>query len=299
MNSGVRLSFLEAGFTKHLEAVAFRGGRFKVIRFPASVAVIEHPRDGVILFDTGYSTRFYEQTKYFPNKFYALITPVTISPETSAAHQLAARGIKPGDVRKVVVSHFHADHIAGVGDFPRAQYVYRQSGWRAVKDLSQWGGVRAGFLRGLLPADFTSRAFEITDEAMRPEITDCPEFPLGFDVCGDQSVIAVDLPGHVVGQIGLLVRANGGDRYFLVADACWCQEGYQEMKPPASLAKLIFADWRQYVTTLRSLHNVSRAQPEIQIVPCHCDRTLSGLEAKTEASTESVAAPVEPREISP
>jgi len=296
MSSGVRISFIAAGFTKHLEAVSYRGGRYKIVRFPASVAVIEHPREGVILFDTGYSARFYEQTKHFPNKFYALITPVTISPETSAAHQLAARGIKPGDVRKVVVSHFHADHIAGVADFPRAQYIYRKAGYDAVKDLSAWGAVRAGFLRGLLPTDFASRGLAITDQAMRAGVTDCPEFPLGFDLCGDQSVIAVDLPGHVVGQIGLLVRTGDGERYFLVADACWCQENYQELKPPASIARLIFADWGQYNDTLKRLHAAALRAPDLRIVPCHCEKTLDEM-----AHGEKPVAPVHSssQEVSP
>lgn len=296
MSAGVRISFLEAGFTKHLEAVSYRGGRYRVIRFPASVAVIEHPREGVLLFDTGYSTRFYEQTKYFPEKFYALITPVTISPETSAASQLLARGIKPTDVRKVICSHFHADHIAGVADFPRAQYIYRQSGFEAVRDLSRWGGVRAGFLRGLLPQDFAARGFAITDSALRPDLTDCPEFPMGYDLCGDQSVIAVDLPGHVVGQIGLLVRTGDGQRYFLVADACWCQENYRELKPPAAVAKLIFHDWSEYTDTLKRLNAVALRSPDLRIIPCHCERTLHELEFQEEHRTPQ---PKSLQEISP
>ena len=48
------------------------------IRFEATWAIIKHPSKGTVLFDTGYTQRFYTATKYFPNSIYATITKVEI-----------------------------------------------------------------------------------------------------------------------------------------------------------------------------------------------------------------------------
>ena len=274
---GLRVSFIEAGFTKHLEAVSMLGGRWKTIRFPASVAVIEHPREGVILFDTGYSARFHEQTKYFPNKFYSLITPVTILPEHTALAQLQARGISTRDVRHVILSHFHADHIGGAADFPYAKYVYRGISHRTVRDLSSWGKLLAGFLSGLLPDDFERRGRVLEDADFRPGSYGFHDYDLACDLFGDGSLLVVDLPGHAAGQIGLMVRAETGERYFLVADACWGEKSYRELRAPNPIVRGIFNDWRAYKHTLGKIQALSVREPQIKIVPCHCDQTLAGL----------------------
>jgi glyoxylase-like metal-dependent hydrolase (beta-lactamase superfamily II) len=275
--SDLDLSFLEAGFTRHVEAGAMRGGSLRPVRFPASVAVIEHPREGVVLFDTGYSPRFHEQTKSFPNRFYSLITPVTIKPEETAAAQLKVRGISPRDVRHVILSHFHADHIGGVADFPQARYVYRAVGFEAVRHLRGMGALRAGFLSGLLPQDFLARSRALTDADFKVGRYGFHDFDVACDLFGDGSVLLVDLPGHAIGQIGLLARSRDGRRYFLVADACWGERAYREMRLPSPVARVIFANWSTYKDTLGKIHRLSRQEPELQIVPCHCDRTLAGL----------------------
>ncbi len=254
-----------------------RGGRMRPIKFPATVAVIEHPREGVILFDTGYSPRFFEQTKYFPNKFYALTTPVTIAPEMTALAQLARRGIAVRDVKHVILSHFHADHIGGAGDFPHATYIYRGSSYDAVKGLTPWKSLMAGFLGGLLPEDFQRRSRPLGDSDFRVGNYGFHEFSNACDVFGDGQILAVDLPGHAAGQIGLLVHDGSGARFFLVADAAWLGRSFQENRAPLPLMKLIFDDWKVYGETLGKIHALAQRDSALKIVPCHCDRTFHEL----------------------
>ncbi len=274
MMSQLQIRFIEAGFTKHFEAISLKGGSWKTIRFPASVAIIEHPKEGVILFDTGYSPRFYEQTKYFPNKFYALVTPVTIDPEETAVAQLKRLGIGANDVSKIILSHFHADHVAGVSDFPRAKYIFRDSAYESVKLLSNWGGVRDGFLRGLLPTDFCERAVPLSDRQFSL-LNPCEGFSHGIDLFGDESVVVVDLPGHVDGHIGLVVRDKNDKKYFLVGDACWSDESYKSLRPPHAITKLLFKNWTQYNNTLKKINQSYKADSNLKIMPCHCCNTLN------------------------
>src|SRR5512133_1684393 len=114
----VKISIFAAGFCTCPEHMAIQGGRWAHIRFPAMFALFEHPRFGAMLFDTGYSYRFFDETRRFPNRLYRLMPPVTLHEEQLAVNQLAALNLRPGDITRVFISHFHADHIAALGDFP-------------------------------------------------------------------------------------------------------------------------------------------------------------------------------------
>ena len=54
-----------------------KGEKRKQIRFDATWAVIKHPTEGLIMFDTGYTRRFHTATKNFPNSIYAKLQKFT------------------------------------------------------------------------------------------------------------------------------------------------------------------------------------------------------------------------------
>lgn len=268
--------FLEAGYCKHPEFTVIEGGSLDSIRFSSVVAVLEHPREGVVLFDTGYSPRFHEQTRRWPSRLYALLTPVTVHAEDTALHQLEQKGVSRSDVRTVVLSHFHADHAAGVADFPKARYVYQKTSYDAVRDLGSLASVRAGFLPGLLPPDFEARSRPVSSADLVQGAGGVP-WRSGFDLFGDGSAVLVDLPGHVRGHSGLFVRATDGQTYFLVADACWLSRAYRERRMPHPVTSLIMDDRREYRATLDRLHDLGQQDPALRIIPCHCPDALQAL----------------------
>ena len=55
-----------------------RGAPREEIQFFATWGELEHPREGTILFDTGYTSRFHDLTRGFPNSIYARMTAVDI-----------------------------------------------------------------------------------------------------------------------------------------------------------------------------------------------------------------------------
>lgn len=283
----VKLSFLESGYTRHPEAMVISGGSIRPIRFPATVAVIEHPKEGVILFDTGYSVHFYEQTRNFPERLYALVTPAHVEPDETAAAKLLKKGIKSKDIRKVILSHFHADHVAGVADFPYSEYVFMSQGYKNLKKMSRFSAVKAGFLGGLLPRDFEDRAKPLQGTDFKTGVSPLLSLDRGHDLFGDRSVIAIELPGHAEGHMGLLVQAADGKTYFLVADAAWQRRSYTENLRPLFLANIIFKNVSEYDQTLAKLHQLHLSEKHIQIVPCHCSETLDSLPRfETDSRTE-------------
>lgn len=268
----VGLRLMTAGYCRHPEFFTLRGGVWRAVPFPAGFALIRHPHRGYILFDTGYSQRFVEETRRFPQLLYRMITPVTFKEEDSAVNQLKRLGIDAGEIGFVVLSHFHADHTAGLRDFPHARIMYKREAYAAVKKLSPFAAVKAGYLAGLLPEDFEERS-SFMEDAKPCRLPEAFPFAGGYDLFGDGSMVAVDLPGHVAGQIGLLLRTTDGE-YFLCADAVWSSRAFREERRPHAAARIIMADARLYEDSFRRLIRLHKDFPQLRIIPSHCGDAL-------------------------
>jgi glyoxylase-like metal-dependent hydrolase (beta-lactamase superfamily II) len=273
--TAVKVSIFAAGYCTCPEHIAIQDGRWRKIRFPAMFALLEHPRFGALLFDTGYSYRFFDETRHFPNRLYGMITPVTLREEQLAVNQLATSGLKPSDITRIIISHFHADHVAALGDFPRAQFVYLPSALDSVQKLRGLKALSRGHLPGLIPGDFAERASPLAISVLRSLPPEFAPFTLGYDLFGDNSLMLVELPGHAAGQIGLFAQNENGTAYFFVADAAWLGESISENRPPHRLANLLFPDPVAYRTTLTNLHHFQANRPKVCLIPSHCEKTLS------------------------
>ncbi|MFM9278745.1 MBL fold metallo-hydrolase [Paenibacillus jiagnxiensis] len=270
----VKLLLGAAGYCTHPEFLTLRGGTLRPVSFPAGFACMLHPKYGPVLFDTGYSGRFFTETARLPNALYRHITPVMFREEDSAASQLRKVGITPQDVQYIVLSHFHADHIGGLRDFPNARFIYLQKAYNAVKQLGSLRRVRAGFLPGLLPDDFAARSLPVAAASViRPFEPGFP-FHKAYDLFGDGSMLAVELSGHATGMIGLLVSTERQD-YLLCADAVWSSRAFMEKRPPHPAAGLIMSDRGEYKRSFELLRQLHTHYPAVRIVPSHCREALA------------------------
>ena len=143
--------------------------------------LIAHPK-GLLLFDTGLNDRLVGRPLY-ENVLegYGQIKFNTLS------GQLADIGVAPRDIRYLVLSHYHWDHVGNAGDFASATWlVYdgdlnemftaaaRKNPW--FKDYAALEHARVEHLHG------------------------------DHDVFGDGSVVVIATPGHTPGHCSLLVR---------------------------------------------------------------------------------------------
>lgn len=271
---GLAVDLLTAGYCVHSEKITVRNRTFRKKKFPAMAALIKHPVKGYILFDTGYTSRFFSETAAWPLSVYRYITPVYLQKGESLVEQLHLKGIEADQVRYVILSHFHADHIGGCKDFSQATFIAHEDAYNAVKNLTGIKALRVAFIKNLLPKDFTDRLLLISDKnAISLPAVHRP-FEYGFDIFEDASLFLVPLSGHTTGQLGLIIPNSVTGGYFLIADACWQKCSYSKLIPPHWLAKLITANWSEYMGTLKKIHNYAKANPEIAVVPSHCSETL-------------------------
>lgn len=115
-------------------------------------------------------------------------------------------GVSAGDIDIVFLTHFHGDHIMGMvkkdgsPTFPNARYIASQAEWDEW--MRRWGASEQDNHKQQLK--------------MMKSFGD--QFTLVND--GDEiadSVSAVLIPGHTLGQAGLLVE-SGGERFIHLAD---------------------------------------------------------------------------------
>ncbi len=268
--SKLKFKLMRAGYCDAHEHHAIRGGRKKKIAFDAVFALIKHPQEGFILFDTGYTKRFYEETSHYPEKIYANFTKVYINPEEEAVQQLQKLGIAPTEIKHLIISHFHADHVGGLKDFPAATFYCSAEAYNQVKQKNGFAAVRKGLLKGLIPADFDERVYLI-DQCKK---INNPYFEVAYDLFGDGLIQLIGLNGHGAGQFGALLKTNEKD-IFLVADACWLSRSYQQLILPHPIVRLFFESWQQYKENLGRLHKFHKDHPEVLIIPTHCNATSS------------------------
>lgn len=249
-----RFLVLSDGWTVAPEAALLKGGQWtKRIRLYATAFLLRHPERGWVLVDTGYSTRV-ARLGGLSGFLYRFIVGATISNRRGVRGVLQEIGVERREISDIILTHLHPDHIGGLRDFPETRILLHRSGIVLAKERRK---LRNAFFPELLPRDFFQRAKPISD-----------------DVFGDGSLLSVELPGHAVGQIGLLFSCNGR-KTLLAADACWLSRSYLEGMDAPMITGLIH-DSREYRHSLNKLCRMRReADGKLDILPSHCPRTAN------------------------
>lgn len=200
--------YYQCGFCTNQLAHLYKGFPKEVRQFPAGVFLIEHATEGYTLFDTGYSRDIFNRgVREF---LYQRITPPTVTEQDEIPAQLARDGIDVKQIRRVVLSHLHPDHIGGVKFFPDSELLLSAPAYTAFSNPR----LRDLIFPALVPKWFAQNVQVISTHDMeRDPVTGL----LCHDVFGDGSMFLSDLAGHAAGQMGAYIP----DRLLLAADASW------------------------------------------------------------------------------
>jgi glyoxylase-like metal-dependent hydrolase (beta-lactamase superfamily II) len=109
------------------------------IEIPINVYVLEH-RDGLVLFDAGLDPAMATDPDYVSSAIGRFllhrIFQLHIGPDDSLDKKLEGLGYAAADIRKVVISHLHFDHIGGIAAVPQMDIAraYRTAGRQMAAD---------------------------------------------------------------------------------------------------------------------------------------------------------------------
>ncbi|WP_338628714.1 MBL fold metallo-hydrolase [Yersinia intermedia] len=262
-----KITTFEVGYCTHFGCMALKGAGFRVCKFPARVYLIE-VNDKRWLWDTGYATWFEQYTRSGIFRLYSQVTPVYFDPRESLVAQLRERGYVSRDITGLILSHFHADHIAGLRDFSDLSFICSGEGWQQTRDLRGIAALRQAFIPGLIPENFESSLQFIESFPQQILPAELAPFEQGFALPGSKEhVILLPLPGHAAGHIGAFVLTDEG-WVLLASDAAWSPSNYQQLRGPSRLANLLMDDPRAYYQTLQHLNQLWRnGKTDIRL--CH------------------------------
>ena len=211
------------------------------IMIPINMWIIDHPM-GLIVYDTGNNVAISDGncTSHWNEGFCGLLKPSQTRGDV-IDKQLEKVGFSAGDVKIVITSHSHLDHIGNIEMFPDAIHVIQK------KELYQaWWPEK--FQRGgaHVMADY--------DDAR-----DFTYFELNgdYDLFGDGSVVVVSTPGHTLGHQSVKVRMNETGTVILTQDAVWVKENLEGH--PAGLNYSIL-DYTNSVNRIKMIRDIENAQ---------------------------------------
>lgn len=186
---------------------------------PVNVFLIEHP-EGLCLFDAG-QTALATRPGHFPRWYpFFRLARFELDERDEAGPQLRRLGFEPADVRWVVLSHLHTDHVGGLDAFRAAEVLVSSIEWKRATGL---GGRLRGYLPQHWPAAIRPSRIDFAGGAVGP-------FPASFDLAGDGRLVVVPTPGHTPGHVALLAD-SGSRRFLLGGDIAHSQADLELVQP--------------------------------------------------------------------
>ncbi|HEY7256892.1 MAG TPA: N-acyl homoserine lactonase family protein [Solirubrobacterales bacterium] len=238
---------------------------------PCPVFLIRHPSAGAILVDTGLhpsiATDAEENFGRLPTRF----GKPNVRPDGDAPAQLRKRGLDPGEIPVVVMTHLHIDHTSAISEFPNSTFVASELEWQDATQGSR--PTLKGYRRIHLDFAFDYRTVDFD----RGGIGSYATFGRTFDLFGDGSVRLAYTPGHSAGHMSVVARLKETD-FVIGGDAAYT---LAQLDGVAPLPPRPF-DAHNYRRSLQELRLFRREYPAAVVTPGHDAGFYEGLEPRYE-----------------
>lgn len=210
------------------------------IKIPINMWVIDHPK-GLVVYDTGNNVAISDGSC---KSHWAAGSCDFLAPSQTRADvidkQLEKLGYKVADVKIVITSHSHLDHIGNIEMFPDAIHVIQK------KELYQaWW-----------PEKF-QRASNAHVMADYDDARDFNYYTLegDYDLFGDGSIMVLSTPGHTLGHQSVKVQLPQTGTVILSQDAIWMEENLEGHPAGLNYSVLDYFKSVDRLTMMRDIEN--------------------------------------------
>lgn len=237
------IDYFACGYCTNKIENIFSDTKKKKVIFEAGVFLIKHRKYGYILYDTGYSTKLLEnKLKYF---LYRMLNPINISEDKMINRQLEKKNISTQEIKYIILSHLHPDHIGGLEFFPNAKIIISQKCFEKFEKNS----FRSLIFKEILPKNFKDNLLIKKIEAENKEFN----YLKSYDLFSDNSIFLTELNGHSSGQCCAYIKEKN---LFIAADSTWRVDFLDMIDKMKFLPKLIqnnFSDYKKSIEILKTM----------------------------------------------
>jgi glyoxylase-like metal-dependent hydrolase (beta-lactamase superfamily II) len=261
----MRPVFANSAHVDAVERLVLRGGAWRKRSLWVRYGLFVSEGAGPVLIDTGYTSHAVRDPgRSLGLRAYGRALAPRLIPEGQPEAFLSRYGLRPVDIKQVIITHFHADHVSGLALFTKARFVAGMDGWSSLRARSALGNLRHGIFPELLPPDFADRLDLI--EAS-PRTGPLPHLSVpGHDLLGDGTLVSVPLPGHAPGHVGLLFPKLEPPLLYAV-DAQWRIPALAGSRRPGFPATLVAEDRAALLASTDLVAGFATAGGEL--VLCH------------------------------
>jgi glyoxylase-like metal-dependent hydrolase (beta-lactamase superfamily II) len=217
---------------------------------PIHAWLIEHP-EGLFLVDTGETDTARSAT----------FAEFHVSREDELDHQLKAANVAPADVKTIVLTHIHGDHIDGLPHVPNAAVLANEREITIAN--SPLGRFQRAVTRQPLPPSFAPEPIALDGPAIGA-------FPTSKALTADGRIVAVPTPGHTLGHIAILV-VQPDHHVLLGGDTAYDQQQLQDLHVDGVSPKDDVA-----ITTMKTILAHAKTNPTVYL-PSHDPQSVRRL----------------------
>lgn len=217
----------------------------EMVEFPVPAYLFE-TEEGYVLYDTGCHPDCMGENGRWPVEFQNQV-PYEGDETTTILYQLEQLGIKPDEIRTVILSHMHNDHAGCVEYFPNAEFIVHKDEFNAC--IGAYAQHRY----------MDSYIWKDTDVWIKKKLNwkflECGEGD--YQVCPGLTILNLG-PGHARGVLALKVDLEKTGTVIITSDAVYCSENYEQEREPGVIYDTV--GWRRSLKYIKKVAKDSNAQ---------------------------------------
>ena len=161
----------------------------------------------LILIDTGETSKIYEKNYLPEGGLYHKSVQTRIKKEEEINFQISSLGYQIEDIKTIILTHLHGDHIGGIQYFPKANFLVSETEYELATSKK---GQNNGYFKKNWPSWFSPNLIKYNNQAEGV-------FNQSYHLQESKKIIIVPTPGHSIGHQSVIIKTKSVT-YFIGGD---------------------------------------------------------------------------------